>query len=222
MVLRSAISQNRQQAYATALGINSGATVWGIAAAVGASALLAASETAFMALKLVGAAYMIWLGLAAVEVLPAAGCCRFGYRHAPGTPGRFPARFLGQGHRHESPEPQGRGFLHRDDSAVHSGRNCSSLDGHSLGRGAQPGGPAVVHRNNLRYTRCTEMAADTESGEDDGLSHRHGHDRIRHRSGLGDPVGLRPISSANGVLDLSEGAPALVRAVFWKGSIFPV
>lgn len=62
MVLRSAISQNRQQAYATALGINSGATVWGIAAAVGASALLAASETAFMALKLVGAAYMIWLG----------------------------------------------------------------------------------------------------------------------------------------------------------------
>jgi threonine/homoserine/homoserine lactone efflux protein len=62
MVLRSAISQNRRHAYATALGINSGAMIWGIAAAVGASALLAASEAAFTALKLVGAAYMVWLG----------------------------------------------------------------------------------------------------------------------------------------------------------------
>lgn len=62
MVLRSAISQGRLHGYATALGINAGAMAWGIAAAVGASALLAASETAFTALKLAGAAYMIWLG----------------------------------------------------------------------------------------------------------------------------------------------------------------
>jgi threonine/homoserine/homoserine lactone efflux protein len=63
IVLRSAISQGRSHAYATALGVNSGALVWGIAAAVGASAVLAASETAYAALKLAGAAYMVWLGV---------------------------------------------------------------------------------------------------------------------------------------------------------------
>jgi threonine/homoserine/homoserine lactone efflux protein len=62
LVLRSAVSQGRGKAYATALGINTGALVWGIAAAVGASALLAASETAFTVLKIAGAAYMVWLG----------------------------------------------------------------------------------------------------------------------------------------------------------------
>jgi threonine/homoserine/homoserine lactone efflux protein len=62
LVLRSAVSQGRGRAYATALGINTGALVWGIAAAVGASALLAASETAFTVLKIAGAVYMVWLG----------------------------------------------------------------------------------------------------------------------------------------------------------------
>lgn len=37
--------------------------VWAVAAAVGVSALLAASQAAFTVLKLVGAAYMIWLGV---------------------------------------------------------------------------------------------------------------------------------------------------------------
>jgi threonine/homoserine/homoserine lactone efflux protein len=62
MVPRSSIAQGRAHAYATSLGINSGAMAWGAAAAVGASALLIASETAFTVLKLVGAAYMAWLG----------------------------------------------------------------------------------------------------------------------------------------------------------------
>lgn len=62
LVLRSAISRSRGYAFATALGINTGALVWGMAAAVGASALLAASETAYRMLTLAGAAYMVWLG----------------------------------------------------------------------------------------------------------------------------------------------------------------
>lgn len=63
LVLRSALTQSRRQAYATALGICSGSLVWGAAAAVGASAVLAASEVAFTVLKLVGAAYMVYLGV---------------------------------------------------------------------------------------------------------------------------------------------------------------
>ena len=63
LVLRSAISRGRAYAFAAAFGINAGCLVWGIAAAVGASALLAASELAYRILTLAGAAYMVWLGI---------------------------------------------------------------------------------------------------------------------------------------------------------------
>ena len=46
LVLRSSISHSRGYSWATALGVLAGVVAWGIAAAVGASALLAASETA--------------------------------------------------------------------------------------------------------------------------------------------------------------------------------
>lgn len=62
LVLRASLTQSRVHAYATALGICAGALVWGAAAAVGASAILHASEIAFTILKLVGAAYMLWFG----------------------------------------------------------------------------------------------------------------------------------------------------------------
>lgn len=51
LVLRSSIGQGRPHGYATALGINAGAMAWGVAAAVGTSALLVASETAFILLN---------------------------------------------------------------------------------------------------------------------------------------------------------------------------
>jgi threonine/homoserine/homoserine lactone efflux protein len=63
LVLRSALTQSRRHAYATALGIATGTFAWGVAAALGAAALLAASEIAFTILKLVGAAYLIYLGV---------------------------------------------------------------------------------------------------------------------------------------------------------------
>ncbi len=47
LVLRAAITQGRRQAFATALGINTGALAWGAAAAVGVSALLTASTIAY-------------------------------------------------------------------------------------------------------------------------------------------------------------------------------
>lgn len=63
MVLRSAISQTRRHAVVTALGINTGALAWGAAAAVGASALLAASSLAYDGLRIAGALYMAYLGV---------------------------------------------------------------------------------------------------------------------------------------------------------------
>jgi threonine/homoserine/homoserine lactone efflux protein len=49
---------------ATALGVATGQVVWALATAAGVAALLAASHPAFVALRLVGAAYLVWLGLA--------------------------------------------------------------------------------------------------------------------------------------------------------------
>jgi threonine/homoserine/homoserine lactone efflux protein len=63
LVLRTAISRGHGPAFATAAGICAGTVAWGLAAAIGASALLAASETAFVVLKLAGAGYMAWLGI---------------------------------------------------------------------------------------------------------------------------------------------------------------
>ena len=68
LVLRSAISRGRAYAFAAAFGINAGCLVWGVAAAVGASALLAASEVAYRILTLAGAAYMVWLGIHLLRV----------------------------------------------------------------------------------------------------------------------------------------------------------
>ncbi|MFF1383286.1 LysE family translocator [Arthrobacter sp. NPDC058288] len=66
LVLRTAISNGRAPAFATAAGICTGTVVWGVAAALGASALLAASEAAFTMLKVAGACYMAWLGVSMV------------------------------------------------------------------------------------------------------------------------------------------------------------
>jgi threonine/homoserine/homoserine lactone efflux protein len=62
MVLRSAAANGRRHGFATALGVNSGALIWGAGAAVGVSALLTASTIAYMIVRIAGALYMIWIG----------------------------------------------------------------------------------------------------------------------------------------------------------------
>ena len=51
----------------TALGVASGQLVWVLATAAGVAALLAAWHPAFVALRIVGAAYLIWLGVATLR-----------------------------------------------------------------------------------------------------------------------------------------------------------
>ena len=59
MVARSVFTGGRRDAFATTLGISAGCLVWACASALGVAAVLAASQTAYDALRLVGAAYLV-------------------------------------------------------------------------------------------------------------------------------------------------------------------
>ena len=61
-VLRAVAIGGKKQAYATLFGIMYGVWIWGVGAALGISALLVASKTAYLVLKIVGAAYLVYLG----------------------------------------------------------------------------------------------------------------------------------------------------------------
>jgi threonine/homoserine/homoserine lactone efflux protein len=73
MVSRSVFLGGRPAAFATTLGIGAGCLVWAIASAAGVAAVLAASETAYDALRLVGAAYLVWLGVQSLLAAAAHG-----------------------------------------------------------------------------------------------------------------------------------------------------
>jgi threonine/homoserine/homoserine lactone efflux protein len=62
-ILGRSIAQGRQIGVASALGISAGAVVHTLAAALGLSAVLATSASAFVVLKVIGAAYLVYLGV---------------------------------------------------------------------------------------------------------------------------------------------------------------
>ncbi|MEP0235371.1 LysE family translocator [Roseibium sp.] len=61
------LAQGRKAGVAAVLGATTGIIIHSVLAALGVSALLAASETAFSILKVVGAAYLIWLAYQAIR-----------------------------------------------------------------------------------------------------------------------------------------------------------
>ncbi|MGF6223141.1 LysE family translocator [Pseudomonas sp. YL-218 TE3947] len=65
-ILSRTISSGKKVGIASALGVCSGAFVHVVLAACGVSALIAASENAFDALKYAGAAYLLYLGVKSV------------------------------------------------------------------------------------------------------------------------------------------------------------
>src|SRR5690349_10633430 len=65
VVLRNALTFGAGAAVASALGSATGLLVWGAASAAGVAALLAASALAFTAVKVVGAIYLVYLGVQA-------------------------------------------------------------------------------------------------------------------------------------------------------------
>jgi threonine/homoserine/homoserine lactone efflux protein len=62
LTIRNTLSGGRRAGALTAFGVSSGQAVWTLATSAGLAALLVASEPAFLALKLVGAAYLLYLG----------------------------------------------------------------------------------------------------------------------------------------------------------------
>jgi threonine/homoserine/homoserine lactone efflux protein len=63
MVVRSALRAGWRSAVLTIAGNSIGVVAWALLSVLGISALVAASEVAFMALKLAGAAVLVWLGV---------------------------------------------------------------------------------------------------------------------------------------------------------------
>ena len=86
VVVRSALRAGTPAALRTAAGTCLGLLAWGALAALGVAAILAASAALFTAVKLVGAAYLVWLGvrtlLTAGAAPPPAAPAREGSRGA--------------------------------------------------------------------------------------------------------------------------------------------
>lgn len=75
-ILGRSIAQGRRAGVLSVLGITSGCVLHTVAAAFGLSAILATSASAFLIVKAVGAAYLIYLGVSMLRD-----------RSTPGTPG---------------------------------------------------------------------------------------------------------------------------------------
>jgi threonine/homoserine/homoserine lactone efflux protein len=67
LVVRSAALHGRRSAFLTVLGNSTGIVFWAVASVLGISALVAASSTAFVALKIVGAVVLVYLGAQALR-----------------------------------------------------------------------------------------------------------------------------------------------------------
>ncbi|MEN8516495.1 LysE family translocator [Burkholderia sp. RS02] len=71
-IVGRSVAQGRGAGLMSALGISAGCCVHALACAFGLTALLAASAAAFTVIKLVGAAYLIYLGVRMIVAKPAA------------------------------------------------------------------------------------------------------------------------------------------------------
>jgi threonine/homoserine/homoserine lactone efflux protein len=92
LTIRNTLGGGRRGGLFTAVGVALGQTTWAVATSVGLAALLLATQTVFQAVRYVGAAYLVFLGL---QALSAAVRGRSG---AEGSPSPVtPVTALGQG-----------------------------------------------------------------------------------------------------------------------------
>jgi threonine/homoserine/homoserine lactone efflux protein len=81
LTIRNTLVGGRRAGVFTAIGVAAGQAIWALAAAVGIAALLRASEPAFLAVRLAGSAYLVYLGALAL---------RSALRRSPGQPAAAP------------------------------------------------------------------------------------------------------------------------------------
>jgi len=67
LTIRNSLLGGRRRGVFTALGVSTGQCAWAVATSAGIAALLVASKPAFVALRLFGAAYLVWLGVQALR-----------------------------------------------------------------------------------------------------------------------------------------------------------
>jgi RhtB (resistance to homoserine/threonine) family protein len=67
VVTKNVLVHGRRAAFGTSLGVSAGLSVWTVAAALGVVSVVRASAVAFTVLKLIGALYLVWLGLQALR-----------------------------------------------------------------------------------------------------------------------------------------------------------
>jgi len=90
-IVTRSVAQGRRAGVVSMLGIEAGAVVHVVAAAIGLSALIASSATAFTILKYAGAAYLIFLGLRKLAERPSPA------EEADAVPGRTGGRLFWEG-----------------------------------------------------------------------------------------------------------------------------
>jgi RhtB (resistance to homoserine/threonine) family protein len=91
VVVRNLIRGGRRTATLTVLGVLSGLAIWVVTAALGLAALLRASRDGYTTLRLVGAVYLIWLGVNSFRTRATA--------HAAEIAAATPPKLLGVGYR---------------------------------------------------------------------------------------------------------------------------
>jgi RhtB (resistance to homoserine/threonine) family protein len=67
VVTKNVLVHGRRAALGTSLGVSAGLSFWTLAAAVGVASVVRASAVAFTVVKLIGALYLVWLGLQALR-----------------------------------------------------------------------------------------------------------------------------------------------------------
>jgi threonine/homoserine/homoserine lactone efflux protein len=95
LTVRNSIVGGRRAGVFTAAGIAAGQLVWTVAASLGIAGLLQASQPAFTALRIAGAAYLIFLGVQ--SILGAIRGRHGSYEHRIGLPELGPRRAIRQG-----------------------------------------------------------------------------------------------------------------------------
>jgi len=90
LVAASALAGGRRAAFGAARGIGAGIAVWGAAVGVGVAAMLAAAPTLFTILRVVGAGYLVYLGVQQLRLRRAdAGFLRAGRPFVQGLLGNL-------------------------------------------------------------------------------------------------------------------------------------